>query len=282
MKTLITQTIGAGLNALSYIAPARTAEIGFQLFCQPMRSKINPKQKDFLSSAVHQSFTHDGIDVQTFRWGNGPKKILMLHGWQSHTYRWKTYIEALSHDYTVYSIDAPGHGLSGGKFLSVPLYSEVVEEQIKRMEGADTLITHSLGAFTALYTFYRNPSLHSGKLVALASPGEALEFFEFYKKSLRLSDKCSQLVVERFKQKFQKTPEYFSAPSFASEIDNPGLIIHDEEDQETPFHHAERIHAAWKHSALIKTKGFGHNLKNHKVVADVVRYVTEPVLLPSR
>lgn len=282
MKTLITQTIGAGLNTLAYIAPARAADIGFQLFCQPFRSKITPRQKEFFSTAVLDKFTHAGAEIQTYRWGNGPKKILMLHGWQSHTYRWKPYIETLSKDYTVYSLDAPGHGLSGGKLLNVPLYSEVVEQQIMRMEGADAVITHSLGAFTALYTIYRNPGLHSGKLVALASPGEAQEFFEFYKKALRLSQRCSRLVIDKFQQIFQKTPEDFSAPTFAASINIPGLIIHDEDDDETPFHHAERIHAAWKQSSLIKTKGYGHNLKNHKVVSEVVRYVAEPVLSHNR
>jgi pimeloyl-ACP methyl ester carboxylesterase len=274
MKTLITKSIGAGLNTLAHIAPARAANIGFKLFCRPFRVQINEKQKAFFATAKQEKFTHEGVDIQTYRWGNGPKKILMLHGWQSHTYRWKPYIDALSPDHTVYALDAPGHGLSGGKFLSVPLYSEVIEEQIKRIGPVDTVLTHSLGGFSALYTFYREPSLHTGDLIALASPGEAKEFFDFYSRSLRLSQKCSNLIINRFQQVFQKTPAFFSAPTFASSITIPGLIIHDEDDKETPFHHAERIHAAWKTSTLIKTKGFGHNLRSQDVVQEVMQYVS--------
>jgi pimeloyl-ACP methyl ester carboxylesterase len=277
MKAFITKSIGAGLNTLAHIAPARTARIGFELFCSPFRVPINEKQKAFLNTATQQTFNHKGNKIQTYRWGNGEKKILLLHGWQSHTYRWKIYVEALSKDHTVYTLDAPGHGLSGGKLLNVPLYSEVIEEQLRRMESTDTIITHSLGGFATFYTFYRNPELHANKIITLASPGEAQEFFDFYKRSLRLSKKTSQLIVNRFEETFQKTPEFFSAPVFASSLKIPGLIIHDVEDSETPFHHAERIHRAWKNSKLIRTKGFGHNLKSQEVVKEVIQFVNDPL-----
>ena len=277
MKALIPRIIGAGLNSLAYIAPARAAHIGFNLFCRPIRIPLKEKQKLFLHKASRETFDHNGIKIQTYRWGTGEKKILLLHGWQSHSYRWKIYIEELSKNYTVYSLDAPGHGLSGGSQLSVPLYSEVIEEQMKRVGGIDAMITHSLGGFSALYTFYRNPKLKVEKIITLASPGEASEFFDFYSRALRLSEKSTQLITKRFVEHFQKTPAFFSAPSFASTLNIPGLIIHDEDDDETPFHHAERIHKAWKKSKLIKTKGFGHNLKSAEVIKEVVQFVRDPL-----
>lgn len=279
MKKLLTKTIGLSLNALAIVAPRKTARMGFELFCRPIRVPINEKQKAFLDTSQKQSFQFKGNYIQTYRWGNGPKNILLLHGWQSHTYRWKVYIESLSNDYTIYAFDAPGHGLSGGKLLNVPLYSEVIEEQINRIGEVDTLIAHSLGGFAAFYMFYRNPELIVNKIIAMAPASEAQEFFEFYKKSLRLSDKCSKLIVDRFEEIFQRPPSGFSAPLFASSLRIPGLIIHDEEDKETSFNHAQRIHSSWKNSKLIKTKGFGHNLKSTEVVRDVIQFVNEP--LPS-
>lgn len=277
MKGLITRTIGAGLNTLAHVAPAKTAQIGFELFCSPIRVPIKEKQKTFFNTATQEAFNFKGNKIQTYRWGNGSKKILMLHGWQSHTYRWKVYIEALSKDHTVYTLDAPGHGLSGGKLLNVPLYSEVIEEQLKRVGDVDTIITHSLGGFSTFYAFYRNPALSVNKIIALASPGEAKEFFDFYTRTLRLSEKTTQLIIDRFEKTFQKTPDFFSAPTFASTLKIPGLIIHDEHDDETPFYHAERIHRAWKYSKLIKTKGFGHNLKSTEVIKEVIQFVNDPL-----
>jgi pimeloyl-ACP methyl ester carboxylesterase len=277
MKALIPRIIGAGLNTLAYVAPTRAAHLGFELFCRPIRVPIKEKQKSFLDTAWQEAFDHNGTKIQTYRWGNGDKKILLLHGWQSHTYRWKIYIEELSKNYTVYSLDAPGHGLSGGNQLSVPLYSEVIEAQMKRVGRIDAVITHSLGGFSAFYTFYRNPRLTVDKIITLASPGEASEFFDFYTRTLRLSEKSTKLIAKRFTEHFQKTPAFFSAPEFASSLTIPGLIIHDESDDETPFYHAERIHKAWKKSKLIKTKGFGHNLKSMEVTKEVIQFVHDPL-----
>jgi pimeloyl-ACP methyl ester carboxylesterase len=279
MKKLLTKTIGASLNTLAHIAPAKTARLGFELFCRPMRLRINSKQKAFFETAKQDVFAYEGTNIQTYQWGNGDKKILLLHGWQSHSYRWKSYIELFKDEYSVYAIDAPGHGLSGGKLLNVPLYSEVIEKQIGRIGHLDTIITHSLGAFSTLYTLYRNPDLQINKIITLASPGEAQEFFDFFRSTLNLSKKSTHLVTQYFEKTFQKTPDFFSAPAFASTVKIPGLIIHDESDPETPFHHAERIHKAWKNSKLIKTRGYGHNLRSPEVLKEVVKFVREPALV---
>lgn len=269
--------LGLYLNVLAYIAPRKAARVGLNLFCYPFRASINTKQKAFLDTAVQSTFEHNDITIQTYRWGVGPKNILLLHGWQSHTYRWKRYIESLSkEEYTIYAFDAPGHGMSGGNFLSIPLYSEVIEAFINRAGTIETIVSHSIGSFSVLYTFYRKPTLSSNNLVTLASPGEAQEFFDFYTRSLALSAKCSTLITNRFEELFQRTPHYFSAPIFASSLKVPGLIIHDEEDNDTSVVHSRRIHAAWKTSRLIMTKGFGHNLRSDEVVNEVINFVSRP------
>lgn len=277
MKKMILRSIGLYLNGLARIAPRKAARLGFDLFCYPFRVQINSKQKRFLDTAVQSSFEYNGVKIQTYQWGRGIKNILLLHGWQSHTYRWKKYIESLpKDDYTIHAFDAPGHGLSGGRFLSVPLYSEVIENFIGRIGNIETIISHSLGSFSALYTFYRKPDLPSNNLVTLSSPGEAQEFFDFYKKSLALSETCVNLIVNRFEDLFQRSPRDFSAPFFASSLKVPGLIIHDEEDDDTSVTHSKRIHAAWRNSRFIVTKGFGHNLRSDEVVKEVIKFVNQP------
>lgn len=282
MKKLIMKGIGLYLNSLAHVAPKKAAHFGFELFCRPFRIPINAKQKAFLETASQSEFHHNGIKVQTYQWGRGSKNILLLHGWQSHTYRWKKYVESLSKDeFTIHAFDAPGHGLSEGKFLSVPLYSDVIEGYISRIGSVETVIGHSIGSFSAMYTFYRNRNLPIKKLVSLASPGEAQEFFDFYTKSLALSEKCAGLIAMRFFELFRKTPGDFSAPRFATVLNIPGLIIHDEEDEDTSDVHSKKIHAAWKGSTLISTKGFGHNLRSDEVIKQVISFVDQQVSAPN-
>ena len=232
------------------------------------------RQKEFLQSADRFSLSFQKEKIAGYSWGNGSKKILLVHGWQSHTYRWKIYVEQLTKlDYTVFAFDAPGHGLSTGNFLSVPLYSEVIEKMLLHMGKPDAIVGHSLGGFSTLYTLHRNPSLSSDKLVLMAAPGEAVEFFEFYKTALSLSQLSMNLIIKRFKQLFNHEPEYFSGHKFASTIGVSGLIIHDQDDDETSVEHSKRVHQRWANSRLHVTKGFGHNLKSIEVVKEVVQFI---------
>jgi pimeloyl-ACP methyl ester carboxylesterase len=274
MKKIIMKLIGFYINALAIVAPRYAGRFGLALFCRPFRGKITARQKEFLQSANRFSLAFQKETIAGYSWGNGAKKILLVHGWQSHTYRWKIYVEQLIKlDYTVFAFDAPGHGLSTGNFLSVPLYSEVIEKMLLHMGKPDAIVGHSLGGFSALYTLHKNPALSSDKLVVMAAPGEAAEFFEFYKAALRLSQRSMNLIINRFKQLFGHGPEYFSGHKFASTIDVPGLIIHDEDDDETSVEHSKRVHQHWGNSRLHVTKGFGHNLKSIQVVNEVVQFI---------
>lgn len=275
MKTMMTKSIGLYLNTLALVNPARAGQKGLEIFCYPMRPALNAKQKEFLESAKDKTIEHVGTSIQTYKWGNGSTKLLFLHGWQSHTYRWKRYIDSLDKDeYTIHALDAPGHGLSGGKQLSVPLYGEVIRKQLDYIGDVHAVICHSIGGFSALYTFYSHTDeLESPKLVLLAPPGEAKDFFTLYKNALGLSKRAQRLIINRFEETFGHSPEYYSAPNFATAIKASGLIIHDEDDKETSVDHARRISANWKTSRLHITKGFGHNLKSDSVVNSVIEFV---------
>jgi len=277
MKNLITRTLGLYLDTLSLISPAAAARKGFLLFCRPFRVPATPKHLAFLRSADQFKLDHEGYSVQGYRWGTGPKKVLFLHGWQSHTYRWKPYIEAIAKDeYTILSLDAPGHGLSSGNFLTVPLYSSLIEKFIKE-EGVHSVVGHSLGGFSLLYTLYREPQLPLERAILLAPPGEASDFILAFKQALGVTDRTVKLIVNHFAQRYQVSPDFFSAKKFAGGVNVKGLIIHDEEDTEAPYHYSIPLQQAWQDSRLITTKGYGHNLKSTSVVKEVIDFIGEPV-----
>ncbi|MBY0434036.1 MAG: alpha/beta hydrolase [Cyclobacteriaceae bacterium] len=274
MKKIIARMIGLYLNVLALVAPARAARKGFALFCRPFRGKLLDHHIAFLNTAQKFEVALGSETIQAYRWGTGDKNILLLHGWQSHSFRWKNYVDALDKtQFSIYSFDAPGHGLSTGNFLTVPHYSEAVVAIAKKIGKLHTVIGHSLGGFTGIYTFYHRPSLAPKKMVAMAPPGEATEFVEFFQQALGLSNRCITLVVAHFEKTVNNLPAFFSAPRFAGSLPFPGLIIHDEEDTETLVVNSKKIHAAWTDSQLILTRGKGHNLKSVDVLKDVVRFV---------
>jgi pimeloyl-ACP methyl ester carboxylesterase len=281
MKKLIAKVIGLYLNVLALLAPRKAGKLGLELFCYPLRIPISKKQLAFLTAAAQSRIDFEGVQLQVYRWGRGPKNILLLHGWQSHSYRWKAYIEAIDkHEYTIHAFDAPGHGLSTGKFLNLLFYGKVIQHVIGITGEIDCIISHSIGSFSALYAFAMNRRLSVHKIIAMACPGEVQEFMNYFKQSLRLSDTGLNVVVNHFIECFKQPPGYFSAPYFASAIDIPGLIIHDEDDTETSAVHSKRIHQSWKNSRLVITKGAGHNLKSSEVLREVIAFVNAPTHVP--
>lgn len=278
MKTLITKTLGRYLNFLAWIHPRTAGRQGFLLFCRPFRTPITEKQQTFFDTAHRTTITSEGTSVQVYRWGHGKKKIVFFHGWQSHTFRWKPYIESFPKDvYTVYSVDAPGHGLSKGNFLSVPVYSTLIQNFIQEIGGADAVVGHSLGSFSLLYTFFINPQLQADRVVLMAPPGEATDFMRFYRDTLKLSDRAMRYINKQFEDTYQVPPSFFSTAKFAATLEREGLIIHDEGDDEAPYHYAQKINESWKRSTLLSTQGFGHNLRSLSVVEAVFRFVHESV-----
>ena len=280
MKKVLPKLIGGYLNTMSYVAPSRVGEIGFNIFCTPIAPPVKPHHKSYLETSSLFNFVSDGITLQGYRWGNGEKKIVFFHGWQSHSYRWKKYIQAFSlEEYSIYAFDAPAHGLSGGKYANIPIYSRAIANFFERIGQVESVVTHSMASIATMHAIYNGASIHLDKLVLMGSPGEANDFISFYQKLTGMNDNTFNYIINYFEKTLGQTPDYFSAPRFASALNIPGLIIHDEGDLEAPYYHATRIHKAWPQSRLITTQGYGHNLRVPEVVEMVKGFVEDPRLV---
>ena len=278
MKGLVTNMAGWYLNIASNVVPGIAARHGFRLMCYPARIPLKPHHKEFLNSSEKFEFMSEGFRIQGYKWGRGQKKVLFLHGWQSHSFRWKKYIDALSKDeYTVYAMDAPGHGFSSGSFLTVPLYSSVIDQLVSSLGSIHVVVSHSLGSFSILHSLYHNPSLPVDRLVLMAPPGEASDFIQIFKQTLKLTNKTVNNTVNYFEKVIRKPVDFYSTSRFAAGLNLPGIIIHDIEDMETPYKYGEMIHNAWKGSALITTQGLSHNLKSPEVIEMVKDFIQKDI-----
>lgn len=273
-KKILARTLGCYVNLLALVAPEKAGRHAFNIFCYPVKKTLKPHQRDFLDSAEQFSLYQQGTYIQGYRWGRGAKKIVFLHGWQSHSFRWKKYIQALSkEEYSIYAIDAPGHGLSKGRAFTVPLYSELIQQLVSSLGTIHTLVSHSIGSFSALHALHHTPSLPVERLVIMGSPGKVGDFLHFYRNLLKLSERAALQTEAHFEKVIGKPVSFFSAADFASTLRMPGLIIHDKEDMEAPYAYALSIQKAWKDSALLTTEGVGHNLKSAEVVKAVTDFI---------
>ena len=276
MKKIIEKSIGLYFNSLAIINPALAAKKGFNLFCNPMVQPLKHYQIAFLETGKNIILDYDGTKIQTYKWGNGSKKILLIHGWASHSFRWKATVENLiENDFTVYAFDAPAHGLSSGKILHLILYSKIIALFIDQHKEVEYIISHSIGGFATIYWLFQNQQNNIKKVVVMGAPGEASDFFDFYKKTLGLTDKTLKIMVAEFSKLLGYEPSYFSASTFAKQVQTQGLIIHDKEDKDTSYENSIKLNKNWENSKLMLTQGLGHSLKSKKLLDDMVQFILE-------
>lgn len=275
MKRIIKFFLSSYLNLVNWVFPKIGGKHAFLIFCHPFPVKLKKHQQAFLDHAEHWSATFEGKKIAGYRWGNGSKKVLCLHGWGSSTYRWKKFAQHLEKlDYTIDAIDAPAHGDSEGTLINVPMYARLIGQLIEE-EGYDYILAHSLGAFSTLCLFYENKQLNVRKIVAMGMPSEAEDFIAFFAEQLKLKPYVIENLVAYFKAYAHKEPSYYAALKFAKEQRASGLIIHDEGDEEAPYHYAVKVAEAWPNAEFMTTTGLGHKLRSLDVVRRVVHFFEE-------
>ncbi len=272
MQKAIVFILGAYLNVINILSKKIGGKHAFLLFCYPFPVKLKSVQAEFLRTSEQSFYDFNGKKIATYKWGTGSKIILCLHGWQSQSYRWRKYIEALDKQkYTIISIDAPAHGNSDGKIFNVPMYVKLIEQLIA-LHNVDFILAHSLGAFSTLCLFYEKPALARSKVVLMGTPGEASEFIDEYARVLKTHPRVKANLEAYFLAYAGLTPAYYSTIRFASEQTSPALLIHDKQDIEAPYHYAKKIANLWPNATLFTTDGFGHKLRDISVVNAVVDF----------
>jgi len=260
IKRFLPILIGKQILFLFFFNKKKALHKAYTLFCTPQKGKILTEQEYFLEEAEDEIISVNGNRLQTYRWPNSGETILMVHGWDSNSHRWKTLIEKLHQKkFNIIAFDAPAHGNSSGKILNVPLYAECLLKMTE-LYRPNYIMGHSVGGMTTIYHQYKYQNPEIEKLVILAPPTELSEIMKGYQKTLKLSNKFMDALSQYFKDKFGYYFEEFSIAEFAKHLNIPGILIHDKYDDIAPHAGAEKIHQNWNDVKFITTEDFGHSL----------------------
>lgn len=264
---------GTYYNFLAVFSARTAAQKAFKLFCTPRKGHILPSQQAFLTAAACRVEQINEQRIQTYKWAGQKETILLLHGWESNSFRWHNLIGILQKEgYNIISIDAPAHGNSSGEVFNVPLYVDGIRDAVLRYHPK-YMIAHSIGGMAAIYHQYKYPENPLQKLVTIGSPSEFSALIDQYKGILKYNNKVEIALDNHVQENFGFRIKDFSTAAFAREIDIKGLLIHDELDQITPVSASERVHANWKNSRFITTKGLGHSMHQIEVSDSILDFL---------
>ena len=277
-QKLALHSIRAKLNMLALFSKQRAAEQAFAIFCTPFRRTRKPEPPIF-KQAERLPLLVDNIRVAGYRWNKGQgERIMIIHGFESAARNFERYIVPLvKMGYEVISLDAPAHGASGGKQITLPLYLKSIDALIAETGLPVAAMAHSFGALTLMLYLEKNAMANSCRTVLLAPATESNTAIKSLFRLLHLSDNLRPAFDAVSKQKGYQGHGYYSIPRILQVIQPPILWVHDEEDEITPIKDVQPIIAkAPAHIEFMITRGWGHRqiYRENKVQKKVISFLT--------
>lgn len=275
MSKYILKIIGGLINFISLFSPSSASSIAIYIFSKPRKGDINSEEKEYLATATQEVVHYNDIPIQTYQWQGNKPTVLLVHGWESNSCRWKDLIDLLkSENYNIISIDAPAHGNSGSKIFNAILYSECINEVLNQF-NIHTIIGHSVGGTASAIALHNYKISSVKKLISLGAPSNFIAMVKNYRKIMGFNKRVMKAMDKYYLQHFGHLPKYFTVANYSKNIQAKGLIIHDRKDRIIPYKDAIEITRHYKNSKLVKTVGFGHGLKSKKVYNHILEFLND-------
>ena len=273
---LLTKSIGSYINLMSYVFPTKATQMAHGYFSEPRKGKFTiDKLPKTLKEAQSETIKHNDDIIQTYIWKGNETVILLIHGWESNSSRWKKMLPYLKKSgSTIIAIDGPAQGLSSGKEFTVPKYAEFIDIAAKKYKP-NYIIGHSMGGQTSLYYQYKyqNPSVQ--KMVILGAPSDFTIILKNFTTLLSLNNKVRKALENKYTTFLNQNLDQFSSKEFVSKIDAKGFLAHDIEDTVVLIEEGEKIVESWKDVQFIATKGLGHKLHDDDLYRKVAQFLFE-------
>ena len=224
-----------GFNGtIGRIAPRWTAERMRRAFMMPGEWPPKDWELPLLASSERVTLR---FGLSALRWGEGPA-VLLLHGWAGRPTQFAHLIEQLvGAGYSVYALDAPAHGRSPGREANVVLFAHALLEAAGELPPLRAVVGEALVTVSAPSRILEQLRLFA-RFVGLPALARS-HFIRLVERQAGISAAC--LDVARYR------------------LEMPGLVVHADDDTRVAVENAERIHAAWPASRLLRLPGGGHH-----------------------
>ncbi len=264
------------VNGLAQIAPGLAGRIAFKLFCKPAKKEPKKNEFNFLATADRTTEVVDGRAYAVWHWGFKGPIALLVHGWESHSGRWRKMVPILLNaGYQVVAVDAPAHGRSDGNRFTMVEYAGIIRFLLQKYAPVDLIIGHSVGATSVVWALNNTGEAYRPKKAVLLAPFTSLRYtMERSTRNLGISPLVMRETIKRIEIFAKIAYDDIDITLRAHTLEGmQTLIVHDRGDRVTEHTESEKLHTAWPGSELWITEGFGHGLtapEVYKVLEDYV------------
>jgi pimeloyl-ACP methyl ester carboxylesterase len=276
--------IRARLNILSLVSPKTAAQKAFDLFCTPMQ-RSGKKSPAIFQKGEKLSFRLEDHTVRGYRWfpvqtpDSQVRRVLIAHGFESNSRNFEQYVAALlKKGYEVLAFDAPAHGQSGGKQITIPLYVKTIQSIQEKYGPIHAWLGHSFGGLAiSLYLESAiDDELASIKLVLIAPVSEMTTAVRSFFHLLRLGEEVRKEFEELALETEGRPFSYYSLRRVLYQVPADILWVQDEEDTITPLKDALLVKAdQHPNIQFLITSGLGHRkiYRDPEIIRQVVEFL---------
>jgi pimeloyl-ACP methyl ester carboxylesterase len=263
-----------GFRLLSWLLPEEAERRAATLFRTPRRP-ATPRAPVVPGLTPHRArVVSDGNELPTWTFGQGPRAVLLVHGWNGHAAQMRSLIRPLvERGFRVVTFDLPAHGAAAGTQATVLDMANAVRD-VAIANGATTIFAHSLGATATALAM--NRGLPVSRVALYAPPAEVPPFLHALATALELPKEREAGLVTRIEAELGAL-DALDVRKLAASFRAPALIVHDPEDDEVPFAHGRGIAEVWPKARLLALQGIGHNagLRDQPMIDQVVEFLAE-------
>lgn len=259
-KELKLKYVRAKFKLLSSVSKRKAAEKAFALFCTPQLRNTNALPPAF-QEAEKLEFHFEGNLIRGYRWNTeSKKKALILHGFESSVVNFEAYVTALiKKDYEVLAFDAPAHGRSTGKKITVIIYKDLIRYVWEKFGPIDAFVSHSFGGLALSQALEVLPHTAHTKVVMIAPAAETKTAIDQFFRLLQLGSGVRAEFENIIKEIGGKPSTWYSVVRAASNIRARVLVMQDLQDPLTPIKDLQPLmEQHYPNVQFIITEGLGH------------------------
>lgn len=269
--------VGQVINLVHQANPATGKKLTMKALSIALRRKLKANDLAFYQQGKKQVHTFRKHRFYSYTYGRGPS-VLLLHGWCSHGARWTNYVpELVAAGFQAVVMDAPSHGQSPGRFLSVPDYIACTGVLMHTRVHWHAVLAHSMGSLAGV--------IAANEYARRAAPGKFVLMSTFRNCDTLMSKfaRCLGVSERVLCDTRAWIPEYTGRPlSYFSLVDHlrqmghpPTMLVADTTDIVVPRQEAKVIVDALPHIQPLFTQGLGHNLRCEQVRDQVIHFIKE-------
>jgi len=264
-----------GINLLHRNSPNLSSSVALKVLSVALRRRLSKSDENFYRYGRKESYKVGSYNFYTYTYGSTGPSLLLLHGFCSNAARWRNYVVPLKEaGYQIVVLDAPGHGTSPGRFMSVPAYIRCVKEVLASRKHWDGIVTHSMGGVVSAVALGELGCIMPNKYVLLNSFNSGDSMMSTFARGLGINEKAIADLRKRVEQNTGRPLEHYRLEKHLRKSKLNGLIIHDADDSIVPRSEALKNLSQFSHFSFQETNGLGHNLFSREVEDIVIKFLT--------